>query len=129
MEDSYDDTTNKYDNSDENIKNKYKNNDNVTNVENFKAASEATKSGHYHPSNSDYPDEHHTPPSSPTNKHSSSCTSCGKEISDYYLLAIGPDKHFHVDCLSCFECGENLEGNKTCFIKEERFYCKKDYEK
>ena len=63
------------------------------------------------------------------NNETASCKHCGKDINDYYLLTIAPGMKFHVDCLNCTECGNNLEKNTTCFVREGKLYCKKDYDR
>ena len=51
---------------------------------------------------------------------------CGLQIRGPYIsTSQGVD--WHSKCLKCAACGCNLANMKTCFIKEEKPYCKSDY--
>ncbi|XP_015791727.1 LIM/homeobox protein Lhx9-like [Tetranychus urticae] len=52
------------------------------------------------------------------------CGGCGHTIVDRYYLVFD-DKHWHSWCLTCAECGCNLE--KRCFVRNGLTYCKHDY--
>lgn len=55
------------------------------------------------------------------------CYGCKKPIEDDYRLSVSPDLEWHMDCLTCAECQQCLDESCTCFIKNGRPYCKKDY--
>ena len=55
------------------------------------------------------------------------CYGCKKPIEDKYRLCVSPDLDWHTSCLVCAECNMNMDENWTCFLKEGRTYCKKDY--
>ena len=52
------------------------------------------------------------------------CARCGKTIVDrYYLVALG--ETWHVECLKCSTCHVTLDS--TCFVRKDKVYCRKDY--
>lgn len=55
------------------------------------------------------------------------CYGCKNPIEDEYRLCVTPDLQWHASCLVCSECHTNLDESCTCFLKEGRPYCKKDY--
>lgn len=55
------------------------------------------------------------------------CYGCSCEIFDQYILQVAPDMEWHASCLKCAECQEFLDENCTCFVKEKKTYCKRDY--
>lgn len=55
------------------------------------------------------------------------CYGCKKPIEDKYRLCVSPDLDWHISCLVCSECHMNMDENWTCFLKEGKTYCKKDY--
>lgn len=55
------------------------------------------------------------------------CYGCKTPIVDEYRLRVSPDLEWHASCLVCSECQVNLDENCTCFLKDGRPYCKKDY--
>ncbi|XP_053739357.1 LIM/homeobox protein Lhx8-like isoform X2 [Synchiropus splendidus] len=54
------------------------------------------------------------------------CTSCGQEILDRYLLKVS-NLCWHVRCLSCCVCKTSLGRHVSCFIREQQVFCKLDY--
>lgn len=52
---------------------------------------------------------------------------CGSQIHDQYILRVAPDLEWHAACLKCTECHQFLDENCTCFVKEGKTYCKRDY--
>ncbi len=59
-------------------------------------------------------------------KHSV-CFGCGAHIHDQYILKVAPDLEWHATCLKCSECGQYLDENCTCFVRNGKAYCKSDY--
>ncbi|CRL00810.1 CLUMA_CG014062, isoform A [Clunio marinus] len=57
----------------------------------------------------------------------SSCVGCGREIQDQYILRVAPDLEWHAACLKCQECQQFLDENCTCFVRDGKTYCKRDY--
>lgn len=55
------------------------------------------------------------------------CYGCRAEIFDQYILQVAPDMEWHASCLKCAECQQFLDENCTCFVKEKKTYCKRDY--
>lgn len=71
-------------------------------------------------------------PSPPTTTEKSrlriaTCYGCRAEIFDQYILQVAPDMEWHASCLKCAECQQFLDENCTCFVKEKKTYCKRDY--
>ena len=72
---------------------------------------------------------------SPESDHSASqspsspklCYGCKQPIQDEYRLRVSPDLEWHASCLICCACGVNLDENCTCFLKDGKPFCKKDY--
>ncbi|KFD61884.1 hypothetical protein M514_01074 [Trichuris suis] len=60
-------------------------------------------------------------------KASSVCNGCGQEIYDQYILRVAPDLEWHAGCLKCFDCCQFLDENCTCFVRDGKPYCKRDY--
>uniref|UniRef100_A0A5S6QAE7 Homeobox domain-containing protein n=1 Tax=Trichuris muris TaxID=70415 RepID=A0A5S6QAE7_TRIMR len=60
-------------------------------------------------------------------KGSSVCNGCGQEIYDQYILRVAPDLEWHAGCLKCFDCCQYLDENCTCFVRDGKPYCKRDY--
>ncbi|XP_018907775.2 insulin gene enhancer protein ISL-1 isoform X1 [Bemisia tabaci] len=61
------------------------------------------------------------------NKRPSRCMGCGDQIYDQYILRVAPDMEWHAKCLKCVECQQYLDENCTCFVREGKTYCKRDY--
>lgn len=55
------------------------------------------------------------------------CYGCRTEILDQYILQVAPDMEWHASCLKCVECQQFLDESCTCFVKDRKTYCKKDY--
>ncbi|KAJ7423991.1 hypothetical protein WISP_30807 [Willisornis vidua] len=55
------------------------------------------------------------------------CAGCGGRIQDPFLLRVSPDLEWHVACLKCAECGQLLDETCTCFLRDGKAYCKRDY--
>uniref|UniRef100_A0A3B4BUP8 ISL LIM homeobox 2 n=1 Tax=Pygocentrus nattereri TaxID=42514 RepID=A0A3B4BUP8_PYGNA len=43
------------------------------------------------------------------------------------ILRVSPDLEWHAACLKCSECEQHLDESCTCFIKDGKTLCKKDY--
>lgn len=55
------------------------------------------------------------------------CVGCGGQIQDQYILRVSPNLEWHAACLKCQECNQFLDENCTCFVKDGKTYCKRDY--
>ncbi|KAL6472651.1 hypothetical protein MHYP_G00188390 [Metynnis hypsauchen] len=55
------------------------------------------------------------------------CVGCGHQILDRFILHVFPDLEWHAACLKCSECEQHLDESRTCFIKDGKTLCKKDY--
>lgn len=55
------------------------------------------------------------------------CVGCGSEIYDQYILRVSPDLEWHAACLKCADCHQYLDESCTCFVREGKTYCKRDY--
>lgn len=55
------------------------------------------------------------------------CVGCGGQIHDQYILRVAPDLEWHAACLRCAECHQFLDENCTCFVRDGKTYCKRDY--
>ncbi|KAG5676907.1 hypothetical protein PVAND_006710 [Polypedilum vanderplanki] len=54
------------------------------------------------------------------------CAACGTHIRDrYYLLT--SDQAWHVNCLRCCQCSQNLDTELSCYSRDGLIYCKEDY--
>ncbi|NXW11545.1 ISL1 protein, partial [Fregetta grallaria] len=64
----------------------------------------------------------------PKKKHLISlCVGCGNQIHDQYILRVSPDLEWHAACLKCAECNQYLDETCTCFVRDGKTYCKRDY--
>ncbi|CAF0816578.1 unnamed protein product [Brachionus calyciflorus] len=63
----------------------------------------------------------------PYNAKKSICFGCGILIHDQFILRVAPDLEWHAKCLKCYECGQYLDENCTCFVRNGKTYCKLDY--
>ncbi|KAL7854331.1 hypothetical protein SRHO_G00165210 [Serrasalmus rhombeus] len=43
------------------------------------------------------------------------------------FLRVSPDLEWHAACLKCAECSQYLDETCTCFVREGKTYCKRDY--
>lgn len=57
----------------------------------------------------------------------SMCVGCGSQIHDQYILRVSPDLEWHASCLKCADCHTFLDETCTCFVKDGKTYCKRDY--
>lgn len=56
------------------------------------------------------------------------CHGCSQPIEDEFSMHVSPNLEWHAACLMCAECREFLDETcETCFIKDGRPYCRKDY--
>uniref|UniRef100_A0A8D0B618 ISL LIM homeobox 2 n=1 Tax=Salvator merianae TaxID=96440 RepID=A0A8D0B618_SALMN len=55
------------------------------------------------------------------------CVGCGSEIRDQYILRVSPDLEWHAACLKCADCSQFLDETCTCFVRDGKTYCKRDY--
>uniref|UniRef100_T1JEV2 Insulin gene enhancer protein ISL-1 n=1 Tax=Strigamia maritima TaxID=126957 RepID=T1JEV2_STRMM len=55
------------------------------------------------------------------------CVGCGSHIHDQYILRVAPDLEWHAACLKCADCHQFLDESCTCFVREGKTYCKRDY--
>ncbi|XP_026067718.1 insulin gene enhancer protein isl-2b isoform X2 [Carassius auratus] len=55
------------------------------------------------------------------------CVGCGSQIHDQYILRVSPDLEWHASCLKCVECNQYLDETCTCFVRDGKTYCKRDY--
>lgn len=60
-------------------------------------------------------------------QHLSFCVGCGGQIHDQYILRVSPDLEWHAACLKCQECRQFLDESSTCFVRDGKTYCKRDY--
>ncbi|CAM1293795.1 ISL1 (predicted) [Pycnogonum litorale] len=66
-----------------------------------------------------------TPPQK--KRRMSLCVGCGSRIQDQYILRVAPDLEWHAACLKCADCHQFLDETCTCFVREGKTYCKRDY--
>lgn len=52
---------------------------------------------------------------------------CGSQIHDQFILRVSPDLEWHAACLKCAECSQYLDETCTCFVRDGKTYCKRDY--
>ena len=75
----------------------------------------------------------------------SACAGCGGLIQDQFILRVSPDLSWHAACLKvsseaergtgnrimfafqCSECHMLLDETHTCFVRDGKTFCKKDY--
>lgn len=55
------------------------------------------------------------------------CVGCGSQIHDQFLLRVAPDLEWHASCLKCADCNQYLDESCTCFVRDGKTYCKRDY--
>lgn len=55
------------------------------------------------------------------------CFGCKQPIQDLNWLHVSPDINWHAHCLVCCECQLVLDEKHTCFLREGRAYCRKDF--
>ena len=54
------------------------------------------------------------------------CAGCRLRITDEFFLNAA-ERKWHLNCLKCAECGVELEGQKSCFVKNGGIFCKDDF--
>ncbi|XP_052866747.1 insulin gene enhancer protein isl-1-like [Anopheles cruzii] len=69
----------------------------------------------------------HGPNIHPKKERLSLCVGCGGQIHDQYILRVAPDLEWHAACLKCQECRQFLDESCTCFVRDGKTYCKRDY--
>ncbi|XP_062545649.1 insulin gene enhancer protein isl-1 [Armigeres subalbatus] len=69
----------------------------------------------------------HAPSILPKKERLSLCVGCGGQIHDQYILRVAPDLEWHAACLKCQECRQFLDESCTCFVRDGKTYCKRDY--
>ncbi|KAL8593640.1 hypothetical protein ACOMHN_064238 [Nucella lapillus] len=55
------------------------------------------------------------------------CVGCGSQILDQYIMRVAPDLEWHADCLKCADCEQYLDETCTCYVRDGKTYCKRDY--
>ncbi|CAG0914311.1 unnamed protein product [Notodromas monacha] len=60
-------------------------------------------------------------------RRASLCVGCGSQIYDQYILRVAPDLEWHAACLKCADCHQFLDETCTCFVRDGKTYCKRDY--
>ena len=60
-------------------------------------------------------------------RNSAMCVGCGGQIHDQFILRVAPDLTWHASCLKCADCDQYLDETCTCFLREGKTYCKRDY--
>uniref|UniRef100_UPI00358E3DBC insulin gene enhancer protein ISL-1-like n=1 Tax=Myxine glutinosa TaxID=7769 RepID=UPI00358E3DBC len=55
------------------------------------------------------------------------CAGCGLPIRDRYLLRVAPDLEWHAACLRCATCATPLETAASCFVRDGKTFCRRDY--
>ncbi|KAK3924983.1 Insulin gene enhancer protein ISL-1 [Frankliniella fusca] len=63
----------------------------------------------------------------PDKRRMSLCVGCGAGIHDQYIMRVAPDLEWHAACLRCSECQAFLDESHTCFVRDGKTYCKRDY--
>ena len=60
-------------------------------------------------------------------RRSPTCVGCGSQILDQFILRVAPDLEWHASCLKCADCNQYLDETCTCFVRDGKPYCKRDY--
>ena len=55
------------------------------------------------------------------------CVGCGSQIHDQYIMRVAPDLEWHAGCLKCADCSQYLDESCTCYVRDGKTYCKRDY--
>ncbi|KAI0235414.1 Insulin gene enhancer protein ISL-1 [Lamellibrachia satsuma] len=66
-------------------------------------------------------------PNNKKKRRLSTCVGCGSQIQDQYILRVAPDLEWHASCLKCADCDQFLDETCTCFVRDGKTYCKRDY--
>jgi hypothetical protein len=74
------------------------------------------------------PEQHHKSPTTTSTGSASaiSCGSCSQPICDRYIMKV-VDAKYHERCLQCSSCFCNL--TNTCYQRDNKLYCRIDYER
>ena len=56
------------------------------------------------------------------------CSFCGDIITDRYIFQVA-NRSWHSQCLRCSICHTIMDTHASCFLREDRLYCKIDYAK
>ena len=56
---------------------------------------------------------------------STECSLCGDLITDRFILQVA-NRSWHANCLRCTVCHAILDGQTSCFLRDELLYCKND---
>lgn len=56
------------------------------------------------------------------------CSFCGEVITDRYIFQVA-NRSWHSQCLRCSICHTIMDTHASCFLREDRLYCKIDYAK
>lgn len=74
------------------------------------------------------PEQHHKSPTTTSTGSASaiSCGSCSQPICDRYIMKV-LDAKYHERCLQCCSCFCNL--TNTCYQRDNKLYCRIDYER
>ncbi|XP_067666625.1 insulin gene enhancer protein ISL-1-like isoform X2 [Haliotis asinina] len=62
-----------------------------------------------------------------TKRRVSVCVGCGSQIQDQFIMRVAPDLEWHAGCLKCADCDQYLDESCTCFVRDGKTYCKRDY--
>ena len=62
----------------------------------------------------------------PTETAQSLCFGCGLVIQEKFILSVG-DNSWHSHCLRCSSCNMELLYDTSCFIREDKVFCKTDF--
>uniref|UniRef100_A0A8C6QW42 Uncharacterized protein n=1 Tax=Nannospalax galili TaxID=1026970 RepID=A0A8C6QW42_NANGA len=55
------------------------------------------------------------------------CLGYGSQIHNQFILRVSPNLEWHAACLRCAECSQYLDETCTCFMRDGKTYCKRDY--
>ena len=50
-----------------------------------------------------------------------------EDDTNFCLSRVSPDLSWHAACLKCSDCQMVLDEKHTCFVREGKTFCKKDY--
>ncbi|GFO32219.1 LIM/homeobox protein awh [Plakobranchus ocellatus] len=58
---------------------------------------------------------------------SHTCLGCQLPVHDRYVLRVRDHGYWHADCLRCSTCQVNLSAQASCYVRDERVFCRADY--